>query len=111
MERRSIEIARLFRDARMELFNEIYNILNRQDEKEMDLIESELRANIYVDDEVKSCELIGVSAGEDNDSTVIHAKYIDEDGEEVYIDVLLGVLNDEDMAELLAYMEDMTDNE
>lgn len=111
MGKKSNDIARLFRSAREELINEILGILNEQEDEEMDLIESELRADIYIDESKESCEVIGISTDSEDDETYIHAKYVDEDGQEEYVDAPLGELDNEDLLEILSYMEDASDSE
>lgn len=110
MEKKSIEISKLFRAAREQLIDTIVGMVGDTPDKEIDLIEAGGRVTIYSYGTI-DCEVLGVSTDEDDCETYVAVKYIGNDGEEVYRSVLVGELDNDDLLDLLRLMEDATDNE
>lgn len=109
MERESIKVAEKLRTARKELIGAINSILDRQDNKEMDLYECGLRADIYVDDNMESCEIIGISVDNGDGETYVHAKFFDND-EDVSISVPVGEVDNDDLLAILSTMENIEED-
>lgn len=111
MEKKSIEISKLFRAAREQLIDTIVGMVGDTPDKEIDLIEAGGRVTIYTNYGTIDCEVLGVSTCEDDHETYLAVKYIGNDGEEIYRSVPVGELNNDDLLDLLRLMEDATDSE